>query len=64
MFDAVLLTAVWMHLDAPLRARAMPIVAKLVRPGGVLILSQRHGPVPVGRRMFDVTPAETVGLAT
>lgn len=63
VFDAVLLTAVWMHLDAVQRERAMPNVARLVRPGGVLLLSQRHGPVPVGRRMFDVTPDETVALA-
>ncbi len=41
----------------------MPRVAALVRPGGVMMISLRHGPVPEGRRMFDVTAAETVGLA-
>jgi hypothetical protein len=62
-FDVVLLTAVWMHLDEAERAEAMPAVASLVRSGGVLILSLRHGPVPAGRRMFDVSAEETIALA-
>ena len=62
-FDAVMMTGVWMHLDADERRRAMPNVASLVRPGGVLIMSLRHGPVPTGRRMFEVTAQETIGLA-
>jgi protein-L-isoaspartate O-methyltransferase len=63
-FDVVMLTAVWMHLDARQRERAMPRLAALLRDGGVLIMSLRHGPVPVGRRMFDVTADETIGLAS
>jgi SAM-dependent methyltransferase len=62
-FDLVMMTGVWMHLDADERRRAMPIVASLVRSGGVLIMSLRHGPVPAGRRMFEVTGRETIGLA-
>lgn len=62
-FDVVMLTAVWMHLDAPQRQQAMPAVAALVRPAGHMILSLRHGPVPPGRRMFDVSAEETVRLA-
>lgn len=62
-FDVVMLTAVWMHLDAPQRKRAMPKVASLLRPGGALVLSLRHGPVPPGRRMFAVTAEETITLA-
>jgi SAM-dependent methyltransferase len=62
-FDAVTATAVWMHLDEGERAEAMPAVASLVRPDGVLLLSLRHGPVPEGRRMFEVTPEETIALA-
>jgi SAM-dependent methyltransferase len=46
-FDLVLLSAVWMHLDAEQRRRAM----------------LRHGPVPPGRRMFEVSPEETIELA-
>lgn len=62
-FDLVMMTAVWMHLDADQRRRAMPKVAALVRPGGTLILSLRYGPVPAGRRMFAVTAEETIALA-
>lgn len=62
-FDVVMLTAVWMHLDQRQRRQAMPRVAGLVRPGGVTMLSLRHGPVPPGRRMFDVSADETIRLA-
>jgi SAM-dependent methyltransferase len=63
VFDVVMLTAVWMHLDARQRRRAMAKVARLVRGNGVMIMSLRHGPVPPGRRMFTVSAEETVGLA-
>jgi SAM-dependent methyltransferase len=62
-FDLILLSAVWMHLDADERRVAMASLAALLAPGGVAILSLRHGPVPAGRRMFDVTADETVALA-
>lgn len=62
-FDAVMLSAVWMHLDEAERGIAMPRVASLLAPGGVMVLSLRHGPVPVGRRMFEVSGEETIGLA-
>lgn len=62
-FDLVLLTAVWMHLDEQARRLAMPIVASLLAPGGVLIMSLRHGPVPSGRLMFEVPTTETIAVA-
>jgi SAM-dependent methyltransferase len=62
-FDLVMLTAVWMHLDETQRGAAMPAVASLVCPGGMVLMSLRHGPVPPGRRMFDVTAEETMRLA-
>lgn len=63
-FDVVMMTAVWMHLDVEQRRRAMPIVASLLRPGGVMIMSLRYGPVPKGRRMFAVPVEETTLLAS
>lgn len=63
LFDFVLLRAVWMHLDAAERAAAMPNLAGLLRPGGRALLALRHGPVPAGRRMFDVSGDETAALA-
>jgi SAM-dependent methyltransferase len=62
-FDVVMLSAVWMHLDAQQRRDAMPNLAALVRVGGVMIMKIRHGPVPAGRRMFEVLPEETIELA-
>jgi len=62
-FDLVMLTAVWMHLDEVQRRMAMPNVAALVRNGGIVIMSLRHGPVPPGRRMFEVSAEETKALA-
>ncbi|ANH76179.1 methyltransferase domain protein [Ralstonia insidiosa] len=61
-FDLILLTAVWMHLDEAERKAAMSAVAELVRAGGVIVMSLRHGPVPEGRRMFDVSADETIAL--
>ena len=63
MFDVVMLTAVWMHLDGQQRRHAMPRVAGLIREGGVMVMSLRHGPVPPLGRMFDVSAEETTQLA-
>lgn len=62
-FDLVMLTAVWMHLDEVERQQAMPRLASLIHTGGTMIISLRHGPRPVGRRMFDVGAEETIALA-
>jgi len=62
-FDLILLQAVWMHLDERQRENAMPKIAALMRLGGLLILSLRHGPIPQGKRMFNVTAGETIALA-
>ncbi len=62
-FDLVMLTAVWMHLDAAQRRQGMPRITALVRNGGIAIFTLRHGPVPSGKRMFDVTADETELLA-
>jgi len=63
-FDVVMLTAVWIHLGAPQRREAMPRVAALLRPGGILLLNLRHGPSPPGRRrLFPASAEETVTLA-
>jgi len=62
-FDVVMLTAVWMHLDEQQRRWAIANVAALVGGGGVMIMTLRHGPVPPGRRMFEVSAEETISLA-
>jgi SAM-dependent methyltransferase len=62
-FDLVLLSAVWMHLDEGERRRGMVKVYSLLRQGGRIIMSLRHGPIPQGRRMYLVTWTETIDLA-
>ncbi len=62
-FDLVTLSAVWMHFDADQRTRGMTRLTALLRDGGTLILSLRHGPIPPGRRMFEISGEETITLA-
>lgn len=62
-FDVVLLTAVWMHLAPEEREVAMGTIAELTAESGRIFMSLRHGPIPEGRRMFDVSAEDTVRLA-
>lgn len=62
-YGLILLTAVWMHLDTQERSTAMQALAALPAEGGRIVMSLRHGPVPEGRRMFDVSADETIALA-
>ncbi|MES2987279.1 MAG: class I SAM-dependent methyltransferase [Pseudomonadota bacterium] len=62
-FDAVILCAVWHHLDAGDRAVAMPNLAKAIVPGGMLILSLRHQPGPPDRESFPVSPEDVIRSA-
>lgn len=62
-YDLIMLTAVWMHLDAIERAAAMQAVTSLVAAGGRLAMTLRHGPVPPGRRMFEVSAEEVIAAA-
>ena len=48
VFDLVNLSAVWHHLAPEERGRAARTLARLVSPGGGLIMSLRHGPTPPG----------------
>ena len=62
-FQVIMLTAVWMHLDAAQRERAMPNLVCLLAADGLVTMTLRHGPVPAGRRMFEVSGDETIALA-
>jgi SAM-dependent methyltransferase len=61
-FDLIWLSAVWMHFDREQRRQAMPNLAALLRDGGRIIMRVRHGPVPSGRRMFEIPDEETIEL--
>lgn len=62
-FDVIMLNAVWMHLTEQERRTGFETLVSLMAPGARLFMSQRHGPVPEKRRMFDVSGAETISLA-
>jgi SAM-dependent methyltransferase len=42
-FDLILLAAVWQHVPPPQRQRAVRILSELLRPGGRLVITLRHG---------------------
>ena len=62
-FDRVLLTAVWQHLDKVQRWVAMRSLADLTAPGGMLIMSLRHGPGVASRLVHEAHPEETIRAA-
>jgi len=62
-FDFVMMNAVWMHFDQSERNAGMRTIANLMARGACLFMTLRHGPVPDGRRMFDVSGDETIALA-
>ncbi len=53
-FDLILLSAVWMHIPDSQRERSLRKLANLLKPGGTLVISLRHGPSGDERLMFDV----------
>ncbi len=62
-FDLIMLTGVWMHLAMRQRRLAMERISQLAGMNGKVIFRVRHGPVPPGRRMFEVADEETIELA-
>jgi len=54
-FDLILLSAVWMHIPDSQRERSLRKLANLLKPGGKLIISLRHGPSGDEREMFAVS---------
>jgi SAM-dependent methyltransferase len=63
-FDLIWLSGVWMHMLPENRPRAMRKLATLLKPGGRLVLTLRHGPAPEDRPMWpvDVHEVERLGL--
>ena len=45
-FDLILVSAVWMHIAPGHRERSFRKLVNLLKPGGALILTLRHGPSP------------------
>lgn len=62
-FDLLTLSAVWHHLDVDERQIAMHGLRRMTAPGGMLIVSLRHGPGVPGQPVFDIAPEETIAMA-
>ena len=62
-FDLIQLSGVWQHVAPADRQRAFRKLATLLKPGGLLILTLRHGPAPPDRPMHAVTTGEVEALA-
>lgn len=63
VFDLILLAAVWMHIPPADRRRAFRKLVTLLKPGGRMIVSLRHGPSDPERPMLTVNRAEIERLA-
>jgi len=63
-FDVVLLSASWMHLDKPDRARLFENLLALTNKNALIYISLRTGPSPEDRPMFRVSSKELQQLAT
>ena len=61
-FDLVWLSGVWMHVPPDDRARAMRKIATLLKPGGRLVVTLRHGPGADDRPMWPVSANEVERL--
>jgi hypothetical protein len=62
-FDLILLSAVWMHVPAADRTRAFRKLVTLLKPGGCIAITLRHGPAEPERGIYAVTQAEIESLA-
>ena len=62
-FDAIFVSAVWMHVLPSKRKRAFRKLVGLLKSGGKLFISLRLGPVDQQRSMFPVSPEEITSLA-
>jgi SAM-dependent methyltransferase len=62
-FDVILVSAVWMHVAPSDRARAFRKLITLLKPGGVLAITLRHGSAEAERRFHPVSAAEIKSLA-
>ena len=63
LFDLVTICAVWQHLDDPARSAAILSLGKITAHRGILIMSLRHGPGAPERRVFPMSPEDTIGSA-
>lgn len=62
-FHVILLSAVWMHIAPTDRARAFRKLSTLLKPGGIIALSLRHGQHHLADSVYPVSVLEVEKLA-
>lgn len=62
-FDFALASASFMHLPEDRQAEGFMTIASLMKPEGHIAMSLRHGPVPEGRTMYEVSPDDAAKRA-
>ena len=62
-FDLTLLSAVWMHIPHSQRERSLRKLTNLLKPGGLLVISLRHGENGDERKMHEVSSDALVHMS-
>lgn len=62
-YDLILMSAVWQHVAPTDRQRAFRKLATLMKPGGLMIMTLRHGPSAPEMHMHSTSISEIEGLA-
>jgi SAM-dependent methyltransferase len=62
-FDIILLSAVWMHVHEDDRQRSFRKLISLLKAGGIMVISLRHGPISGQRQVYPGSVSEIERLA-
>jgi SAM-dependent methyltransferase len=63
VFDLIVVIACFMHLGPEYQQTGMTTLGNLTKPGGHVCMTLRHGPVPDGRTMYEISDETAIGLA-
>jgi SAM-dependent methyltransferase len=64
VFDLVTLCAVWQHINEADRRLAIENVSQMVKVGGLIIMSLRHGPGAQDRPVFPISVDAVINAAS
>ena len=62
-FDLIFVNAVWHHLDETSREAAMTRLVELTCAGGRVLISLRHGPLPMGQPVEPLSTEQEIDRA-
>jgi protein-L-isoaspartate O-methyltransferase len=61
-FDFILMSAVWIHVPPAEQRRAFRKIVSLLKPGGRVAITLRHGPAAPGQVVYDTSAADIEAL--